>query len=72
MIQSIVSSELTKSLARHNNVEYKEVLTGFKFIAQEIRQLDDHQNMIFAFLSEPFVRDKDAVPPATHYKIRLS
>ncbi|MRX26210.1 phospho-sugar mutase [Staphylococcus aureus] len=67
MIQSIVSSELTKSLARYNNVEYKEVLTGFKFIAQEIRQLDDHQNMIFAFeesygfLSEPFVRDKDGV-----------
>lgn len=67
MIQSIVSSELTKSLAHYNNVEYKEVLTGFKFIAQEIRQLDDHQNMIFAFeesygfLSEPFVRDKDAV-----------
>ncbi|HCV2523054.1 TPA: phospho-sugar mutase [Staphylococcus aureus] len=67
MIQSIVSSELTKSLARYNNVEYKEVLTGFKFIAQEIRQLDDHQNMIFAFeesygfLSEPFVHDKDAV-----------
>ncbi|HIB8277359.1 TPA: phospho-sugar mutase [Staphylococcus aureus] len=67
MIQSIVSSELTKSLARYNNVEYKEVLTGFKFIAQEIRQLDDHQNMIFAFeesygfLSEPFVRDKDAI-----------
>ncbi|MCL9695181.1 phosphoglucomutase [Staphylococcus aureus] len=67
MIQSIVSSELTKSLARYNNVGYKEVLTGFKFIAQEIRQLDDHQNMIFAFeesygfLSEPFVRDKDAV-----------
>lgn len=67
MIQSIVSSELTKSLARYNNVEYKEVLTGFKFIAQEIRQLDDHQNMIFAFeesygfLSEHFVRDKDAV-----------
>ncbi|HHD1261880.1 TPA: phospho-sugar mutase [Staphylococcus aureus] len=67
MIQSIVSSELTKSLARYNNVEYKEVLTGFKFIAQEIRQLDDHQNMIFAFeesygfLSEPFVCDKDAV-----------
>ena len=67
MIQSIVSSELTKSLARYNNVEYKEVLTGFKFIAQEIRQLDDHQNMNFAFeesygfLSEPFVRDKDAV-----------
>ncbi|HDJ4275110.1 TPA: phospho-sugar mutase [Staphylococcus aureus] len=67
MIQSIVSNELTKSLARYNNVEYKEVLTGFKFIAQEIRQLDDHQNMIFAFeesygfLSEPFVRDKDAV-----------
>ncbi|UVJ00014.1 phospho-sugar mutase [Staphylococcus aureus] len=67
MIQSIVSSELTKSLARYNNVEYKEVLTGFKFIAQEIKQLDDYQNMIFAFeesygfLSEPFVRDKDAV-----------
>ena len=52
MIQSIVSSDLTKSLARYNNVEYKEVLTGFKFIAQEIRQLDDYQNMIFAFERE--------------------
>ncbi len=46
MIQSIVSSELTKSLARYNNVD-KEVLTGFKFIAQGIIQLDDHQKYDF-------------------------
>lgn len=67
MIQSIVSSELTKSLARYNHIDYKEVLTGFKFIAQEIRHLNRPDRMIFAyeesygFLAEPFVRDKDAI-----------
>ncbi|MBO1199752.1 phospho-sugar mutase [Staphylococcus simiae] len=67
MIQSIVSSELAKSLARYHNVAIKEVLTGFKYIAEEIRALDKQTNFIFGYeesygyLAEAFVRDKDAV-----------
>lgn len=67
MIQSIVSSELAKSLARYHNVEYKEVLTGFKYIAEEIRNMSDDQNYLlgyeesYGFLAGPFVRDKDAI-----------
>lgn len=67
MIQSIVTSELGKSIAKANNVLIKEVLTGFKFIAKEIRDLSPDYNFIFGYeesygyLAEPFVRDKDAI-----------
>lgn len=67
MIQSIVSSDLAKSLARYHNIAVKEVLTGFKYIAEEIRALDDQTNFIFGYeesygyLADAFVRDKDAV-----------
>ncbi|EHJ09170.1 phospho-sugar mutase [Staphylococcus simiae] len=67
MIQSIVSSELAKSLARLHNIAIKEVLTGFKYIAEEISCLNNQTNFIFGyeesygFLAESFVRDKDAV-----------
>lgn len=67
MIQSIVTSELGKSIAKDNNILTKEVLTGFKFIAKEIRDLSSDYNFIFGYeesygyLAEPFVRDKDAI-----------
>ena len=67
MIQSIVTSELGKSIAKANNVLIKEVLTGFKFIAKEIRNFSPEYNFIFGYeesygyLAEPFVRDKDAI-----------
>lgn len=67
MIQSIVSSELAINLAKHYDIETKQVLTGFKFIAEEIKHLDPNKHFIFAYeesygyLAEPFVRDKDAV-----------
>ena len=80
MIQSIVSSELAKSLARYHHVEYKEVLTGFKYIAEEIRNMSDDQNYLlgyeesYGFLAGPFVRDKDAiqiVPLIIKYALEL-
>ncbi|MBU6132857.1 phospho-sugar mutase [Staphylococcus xylosus] len=67
MIQSIVTSELGRSIAKANNVLIKEVLTGFKFIAKEIRDFSPDYNFIFGYeesygyLAEPFVRDKDAI-----------
>lgn len=67
MMQSIVTSELGKNIARKNNIMVKEVLTGFKFIAEEIRKIRPEENFIFGYeesygyLAEPFVRDKDAI-----------
>ncbi|MCD8909543.1 phospho-sugar mutase [Staphylococcus gallinarum] len=67
MMQSIVTSELGKNIARKNNITVKEVLTGFKFIAEEIRKIRPEENFIFGYeesygyLAEPFVRDKDAI-----------
>ncbi|MFW3612296.1 phospho-sugar mutase [Staphylococcus caprae] len=67
MIQSIVSSNLAKSLASFHQIQFKEVLTGFKYIAKEIKNLPNDYNFIFGyeesygFLASPFVRDKDAV-----------
>ena len=58
---------LAKSLAQYHNVNFKEVLTGFKYIMTEIRHLSPEQNFIFGyeesygFLARPFVRDKDAI-----------
>ncbi|PTI64726.1 phospho-sugar mutase [Staphylococcus succinus] len=67
MVQSIVTSELGKNIAKENNVLVKEVLTGFKFIAKEIRDLSPDDKFIFGYeesygyLADPFVRDKDAI-----------
>ncbi|MDU3138837.1 MAG: phospho-sugar mutase [Staphylococcus lugdunensis] len=67
MIQSIVSSELNVRLAQHNHINTRQVLTGFKYIAQEIRQLPADEHFIFGYeesygyLAGDFVRDKDAV-----------
>ena len=46
MFQSIVSGGLAKSLAQYHNVNFKEVLTGFKYIAAEIRHLSPEQNFL--------------------------
>ena len=67
MFQSIVSSELSKKLAEKYNIKCREVLTGFKYIAEGIRNLNPNDNFIlgyeesYGFLAKPFVRDKDAV-----------
>lgn len=54
-------------LAQHNHINTRQVLTGFKYIAQEIRQLPADEHFIFGYeesygyLAGDFVRDKDAV-----------
>lgn len=67
--KTIVSTELAKEIAKSYDVELIEVLTGFKFIGEKIKQLDENgdKKFIFGFeesygyLAGTFVRDKDAV-----------
>jgi len=69
IIKSIVSSELPAKIAENYGVDTGNVLTGFKFIAQKIKEYDrtNEKSFLFGFeesygyLLEPFVRDKDAI-----------
>lgn len=67
IVKTIVSTELIAEVARKNNIEYFDVFTGFKFIAEIIRELEGKKKYIgggeesFGFMPADFVRDKDAV-----------
>lgn len=69
VVKTIVTSELARKIADYYNVELIDVLTGFKFIGEKIKELDDTgiKKFIFGFeesfgyLAGTFSRDKDAV-----------
>ena len=72
-VKTIVTTDMATVIAKHYNVEIKEVLTGFKFIGEQILYLERQNresSYIFGFeesygyLSGGFVRDKDAVDGA--------
>ena len=69
-VKSIVSTPLADAVAAHYGVELRSVLTGFKWIGDQIAQLEaagEVERFIFGFeesygyLAGPYVRDKDAV-----------
>lgn len=69
LVSTIVSSEMTKAIAKKYNLAYFDVLTGFKYIGEKIKEFEqtgDYQ-YIFGFeesygcLSGTYARDKDAV-----------
>ena len=69
-VKSLVSTKLADAVAKEYGVEMKNVLTGFKFIGEEILKLEEkgeENRFIFGFeescgyLSAGYVRDKDAV-----------
>ena len=69
-VKSIVSTPLADAVAAHYGVEMRNVLTGFKWIGDQIAQLEEAgevDRFIFGFeesygyLAGPYVRDKDAV-----------
>ena len=69
-VKSIVSTPLANAVAEHYGVELRETLTGFKWIGDQIAQLEaagEVDRFIFGFeesygyLAGPSVRDKDAV-----------
>jgi len=67
IVKTIVTTELIAEIARRNHVEYFDVYTGFKYIAEVIRDFEGQKNYIgggeesFGFMPASFVRDKDAV-----------
>jgi phosphoglucomutase len=67
IVKTIVTTEKIADIARKNGIEYYDVYTGFKFIAEIIRELEGRKVYIgggeesFGFMPASFVRDKDAV-----------
>ncbi len=67
IVTTIVTSDLLKDIARLFNIDVFECLTGFKFIADVIRQNEGKKKYIvggeesYGYLISDFVRDKDAV-----------
>jgi phosphoglucomutase len=67
VITTIVTSEMVNVLAEKNNVACYNVLTGFKWIAEKIKELEGVKNYIiggeesFGLMIGDQVRDKDAV-----------
>ena len=69
-VKSIVSTPLADAVAKSYGVEMRNVLTGFKWIGDQIAQLEQAgqvDRFIFGFeesygyLAGPYVRDKDAI-----------
>ncbi|MDO4552964.1 MAG: phospho-sugar mutase, partial [Bacillota bacterium] len=69
-VTTIVSTKLANRIAERYGVELRRVLTGFKYIGEQIDRLEDageEKRYVFGFeesygyLAGPYVRDKDAV-----------
>ena len=67
IVKTIVTTELAAKIALENGVEYYDCFTGFKYIAEVIRENEGIKEYIgggeesFGFMPADFVRDKDAV-----------
>jgi phosphoglucomutase len=67
IVKTIVTSNLLNEIAKKYNVECFDVLTGFKYIAEKIKENEGVKKFIaggeesYGFLVGEFVRDKDAV-----------
>jgi phosphoglucomutase len=67
MVKTIVTSELLMDISAKYGIEMFDVLTGFKFIAEVIRNLEGKRKFIgggeesYGFMVGDFVRDKDAI-----------
>ena len=67
IVKTIVTTEKIADIARENGIDYYDVYTGFKYIAEIIRDLGDSKKYIgggeesFGFMPASYVRDKDAI-----------
>ncbi|SEF55724.1 phosphoglucomutase [Caloramator fervidus] len=69
VIKTIVTTEMARRIAKSYEVEVIDVLTGFKYIGEKIKEFEEKQSKDFVFgfeesygyLSGTFVRDKDGV-----------
>lgn len=70
LYKTIVTGEMGASIAKEKGISVKELLTGFKFIGEQIALLDDPSKYFFGYeesygyLIKPIVRDKDAIQSA--------
>ncbi len=70
LYKTIVTGEMGASIAKDKGISVKELLTGFKFIGEQIALLDDPNKYFFGYeesygyLIKPIVRDKDAIQSA--------
>ncbi|MFD2247245.1 phospho-sugar mutase [Pontibacter ruber] len=67
VVKTIVTTDLIKDIADSYNVTMYETLTGFKYIAEKIRELEGKEVYIgggeesYGYMIGDFVRDKDAI-----------
>ena len=67
VVKTIVTTDLIDEIATDYNVECHNVLTGFKYIAEKIREFEGEKHFLvggeesYGYLVGDFVRDKDAV-----------
>lgn len=69
VFKTIVTSEMGRAIAKSFGVETEDVLTGFKFIGEKIRENEKDNTFTYLFgyeesygyLVKPFARDKDAI-----------
>ncbi len=67
IVSTIVTTKLLREIANFFDVEYYECLTGFKYIADVIRQHEGTKTYVvggeesYGYLVGDFVRDKDAI-----------
>ena len=73
MVTSIVSTDLAKAISKKYNIKLFEVLTGFKYIGEKIRQFEETNEYKYEFgfeesygcLSGTYARDKDGIAAVT-------
>ncbi len=72
LVKTIVTTDLQEAIAKKNKVKISNVLTGFKYIAEEMKVIEkkkDHKFLFggeesYGYLPIPFVRDKDSLSSA--------
>ncbi|TGN17626.1 phospho-sugar mutase [Leptospira idonii] len=72
LVKTIVTTDLQEAIAKKNKIKIKNVLTGFKYIAEEMKAIDKKKSDKFLFGGEEsygylpvsFVRDKDSLSSA--------
>ncbi len=73
LYKTIVTGEMGAKIARTANIDVKELLTGFKFIGEQIDMLEKNDQIdnyffgyeeSYGYLISPIARDKDAIQAA--------
>ncbi|MEB8131396.1 phospho-sugar mutase [Mammaliicoccus sciuri] len=82
IIKSVVTSALSEKLAQSLDIDVINVLTGFKYISEQLKNLEDNASQLVlayeeshGYLVDDFSRDKDAIQTAAlliKYKEQLA